>query len=234
MVQEYTVPSGVDLDPEVDLASSLGTPVRRFKNIYAQNISGNFSGNVVNTLNGLTGDVTLAPGANIGISTLGQTITISSTGGGSGTTSLFSFNELPSGTIDGVNSIYTVASAPINNSLELYWNGLYQLIPDDYVLTGTTITFVDPIASGSKLVANYEYSGSGTSYNFAFNEIPSGAINGSNPTFSTLGTPINNSLQLFANSIYMMNPDDYSLAGNIITFVFPPVSGSKIVCAYQY
>lgn len=44
MATEYIIPSGINFMPETDLGSNIGSVSKRFNNIYANNISGNFIG----------------------------------------------------------------------------------------------------------------------------------------------------------------------------------------------
>ncbi|MFI5168377.1 MAG: hypothetical protein ACHQQS_17355, partial [Thermoanaerobaculales bacterium] len=78
------VQAGSDSDGKIDLyAQNGGSVIIEINGYYA-------STNLVNTLNTLTGDVTLSPGSNVDISPTGNTLTISMTGEPGGT--------LPSGT----------------------------------------------------------------------------------------------------------------------------------------
>jgi len=66
--------------------------------------------------------------------------------------------ETPSGTIDGVNTSFTLAAAPIPaSSLRLYRNGVLQAASVDYNLSGSTITFLSASKpfSGDLLRATY-------------------------------------------------------------------------------
>ena len=75
------------------------------------------SGNVVTKLNGLTGGVTLAAGSNITLTPVGNTITIASSGGGSGSTPInyvISFNGL-TGAVTGVTTGTSNTFGPIQN-----------------------------------------------------------------------------------------------------------------------
>ena len=84
-------------------------------------------------------------------------LTPSSGGGISGTAS---FNETPSGTIDGSNNVFTLAHTPNQTSipLMLYVNGARQASGGvDFTLSGATITFVTPPEAGSVIFADYYY-----------------------------------------------------------------------------
>lgn len=67
-------------------------------------------------------------------------------------------NEIPSGTINGSNTTFTLANAPSPaSSLRLYQNGLRLLPTTHYTLSTNTITIVGAPASGDNLVADYRY-----------------------------------------------------------------------------
>jgi hypothetical protein len=69
----------------------------------------------------------------------------------------FSFNsEIPTGTIDGVNRIYSVAN-PINRVINISINGEF-VHPVEYTTSGKTVTFLtplDPSLSGAQFTINY-------------------------------------------------------------------------------
>lgn len=73
----------------------------------------------------------------------------------------FEDNEIPSGAVDGVNLTYTLAHTPTTGSLHLLKNGVEIYSPDDYSLSGTTITMVTALEAAfesnpaDKLRANY-------------------------------------------------------------------------------
>ncbi len=77
------------------------------------------------------------------------------------------------------------------------------------------------------------YSASGA-VNSAYNETPSGTINGSNPTFTLAHTPISGSLMLLLNGAFQTLTTDYTLATATITFGTAPVGGSVLRAFYQY
>ena len=68
-------------------------------------------------------------------------------------------NETPSGTINGSNTIFTLANTPSpTGSLQVFLNGAYQTPGgEDYTLSGVTITFVNAPLSGSILRVFYRY-----------------------------------------------------------------------------
>jgi hypothetical protein len=65
-------------------------------------------------------------------------------------------NETPSGTVNGTNDEFTIAYAPVTDSLMLYRDGqLLKAGGADYTLSGTTVTFVTAPLTGSVLLATY-------------------------------------------------------------------------------
>jgi hypothetical protein len=63
--------------------------------------------------------------------------------------------EVPSGLINGINKIFTLAQLPASGSLHLYKNGLRQRPTIDYTIVGQTITFVIEPNVSSNLLADY-------------------------------------------------------------------------------
>lgn len=65
------------------------------------------------------------------------------------------FNEVPSGTINGVNVTFTLTHAPIVHKISVFKNGLMLRPTTDYTVSGKTITFAVAPAGGSNLLVNY-------------------------------------------------------------------------------
>lgn len=68
--------------------------------------------------------------------------------------------EVPSGDVDGVNMVFTIANTPIpSDSLMFFINGVLQRqgLAYDYTLAGTTITTVTAPPSGSTILVSYPY-----------------------------------------------------------------------------
>ncbi len=67
-------------------------------------------------------------------------------------------SEIPSGTVDGSNTVFAIAQTPSPaTSLALFRNGIRLRANLDYTLTGTTLTFLSGLAPqpGDVLVASY-------------------------------------------------------------------------------
>lgn len=66
--------------------------------------------------------------------------------------------EVPSGTINGINTTFTLSYAPSPATmLLLFRNGVFQTAGgEDYTLSGSTITYVTAPATGEKHIAVYQ------------------------------------------------------------------------------
>jgi hypothetical protein len=71
----------------------------------------------------------------------------------------FSDAEVPSGAINGVNTVFNLVNSPNPaKSLSLYLNGVIQTGGGiDYTLAGATITFVVAPATGDTIIAWYRF-----------------------------------------------------------------------------
>lgn len=64
--------------------------------------------------------------------------------------------EIPTGTVNGVNTSFTLSFTPnYNNSVMVYVNGAIKILTTDFSVSGTSITFVTAPASGSTVYAVY-------------------------------------------------------------------------------
>ena len=83
-----------------------------------------------------------------------------SCGGNILTNFLYSDNEIPAGTLDGVNTIFSLQNAPSPaTSLYLYRNGILLVAGTDYNVAGSTITFFlgSVPQPGDSLTTSYRY-----------------------------------------------------------------------------
>lgn len=154
------------------------------------------------------------------------------------TNAVFVDAETPNGTINGLNTVFTLANTPASAAdLTLYRNGVLQANGVDYTVSGNAITFSasEALQTGDKLQAFYRIPGAGVTSNFVDAEIPSGTINGSNLTFMLANAPSPSvSLKLYKNGALLQENVDYTLANQTITFTnvaVTPVSGDSL-CAY--
>lgn len=73
------------------------------------------------------------------------------------TSANFVYSEVPSGTINGSNTSFSLANTPIAGTVRLYLNGLRQRAGagNDYTISGATITMLTAPLSGEYLEADY-------------------------------------------------------------------------------
>jgi len=152
-----------------------------------------------------------------------------------GTNKLFSNKETPIGSIDGTNTTYTLAHSPVLGSDHVYLNGV--LIEDgnnDYFISGSTITFTNPLLPGMKLACTYYYESSAPVIAFMDKEKPSGNINGINKIFTLKLPPVEESEHIYLNGVLQENGGDYTISDATITFVEAPSPSMKLRCTYYY
>ena len=148
-------------------------------------------------------------------------------------------NEIPAGTINGSNTVFTLASTPATGSARIYLNGVRQKTTDDYTISGATVTFVTAPPTGSNLLADYEVSNSVISQGtntFIVKETPSGSVNSSNTTFTTARAYVGGSLEVFVNGIAQGSSHitETSPSAGTFTLDVAPTTGDNIMVAYQY
>ena len=69
---------------------------------------------------------------------------------------IFIFNEVPNGLINGINAVFTSNNLFIPETLEVYINGLRQVITNDYITTGyNTITLSNSLEITDLISINY-------------------------------------------------------------------------------
>jgi len=148
---------------------------------------------------------------------------------------LFVDDETPSGTINGSNTVFTLANVPNPaSSVEVFLDGMMQRAGVDYSLSSATVTFTSAPISGAILRAYYRFI-SATAYNFVGEEGPAGTVNSSNTVFTLAHSPSPvGSLKLFLNGILQKRTVDYTLSGSTITFTTAPTTGDTLYAFYRW
>ena len=109
---------------------------------------------------------------------------------------------------------------------------------------GISATGVNPNASGIGLLGTQSipWSGlfakniNGQAATFqVYNEIPSGTVNGINPTFTTLYTAVSGTQRLYAGGLRQTpgSSFDYQISGSMFTFTNIPPSGTNLLIDYE-
>lgn len=84
-------------------------------------------------------------------------ITYTKEGTGALTAANFVDKEIPTGSINGSNTSFTLTAAPVSGSEHVYLNGLLQEsgASNDYTVSGATLTFLTAPSTGEKLRVSY-------------------------------------------------------------------------------
>ncbi len=147
--------------------------------------------------------------------------------------------ETPQGTVNGANASFTLANVPNPpSSLALFRNGLLESQGVDYTLSANSITFLTASIPqvNDILLASYRLSVSIPGVGFVDQQTPSGAINGVNTTFTLSQTPSpSTSLYAYRNGLLLAPGVDYTLSGNVITFMSgqTPQTNDVLLCTYR-
>lgn len=166
-------------------------------------------------------------GTGVLISNSGRNVTATINNGGTGVSGL-SF-EVPSGLVNGTNTTYTVTVAP----QYIVIDGVSYFEGQGFSIVGLTITTdIAPVGFIESAYAPSTPVGFTRITNKTSNGTISGAINGSNVTFTLGSSPTNNSLDLFYNGQLQTLGDDYTIVGAIITMIVAPETGTNLVANY--
>ncbi len=163
---------------------------------------------------------------------------LSSTANALNPNKIFVNKETPSGLIDGLNTTYILENIPTAGSEHLYLNGL--LIDSraftDYTITGSVITFNEPLPINSKLTCTYYYVDNSFVKVFKDKEILSGPINGINKTFTLQYSPIEGSEHIYLNGLLQESGihGDYIISGSTITFKEAIPANANLRGTYYY
>jgi hypothetical protein len=162
------------------------------------------------------------------------------------TDALFTYNETPTGTINGVNDTFTLAGEARAGTTRVFLNGVFMALGEDYTLSdGDTLTFIagQIPQTGDRLRVHYEkipveqdILEVDTDALFAWNETPAGDIDGVNDTFALAGDARPGTVRVFLNGVFMAVGEDYDqpsagavrfLAGQL------PQTGDRVRVHYE-
>lgn len=118
------------------------------------------------------------------------------------------------GTGDGVTAAFTLAQTPLNDqSLLITVDGVYQRPVTDWSRSGVTVTLTTVPSVGQVIDAYYIVTGT---INFqAFQEVPTGVVDGINDTFNLAGTPVTkDSVMIFVNGVKVL-PSEWAFIQTI-------------------
>ena len=163
---------------------------------------------------------------------------LSSTANALNSSKIFVNKETPSGLIDGVNTVYVLENTPTVGSEHLYLNGLLidSRASTDYTITGSIVTFNEPLLPGMKLNCTYYYVDNTPVKIFKDKEVLSGPINGVNKVFTLQHSPVEDSEHLYLNGLLQENgiSGDYEISGSTITFKEAPPTNTNLRGTYYH
>jgi hypothetical protein len=203
------------------------------------------STSIASLTSGVTALNTTVSGLSTSLTNLTNTVTalqaiVNSLGGGN-STAVYVDAQLPSGTVNGTNAVFNLASTPSpSTSLALYRNGLLQKPSVDYTLSGAVVTFLSASTpqTGDILQSFYRVVGTGTNSTVVDSEVPAGTINGTNLAFTLANTPNpSTSLKLYHNGLLLSPNGDYTVSGAAITFASTATTlqvGDSLQASYRH
>lgn len=152
-------------------------------------------------------------------------------GGGGGGVDL-TIGAVPTGSINGSNTVFTLAAFTLGTTM-VYLNGVRQEHGIDYAETNdTTLTMTLAPQSHDTLAVDFVPVGGATG-NLVIGEVPGGARNGSNTTFTTAQNFVTASTSVFLNGMREQVGVDYTESGNDeIIFASAPMSTDLVLIDY--
>lgn len=121
-------------------------------------------------------------------------------GGGGGTPPLF-IQEVPSGTVNGINDTFVLGHTPKSNSAVLVTVNSIKTLVANYTITGASIQFhAGSIPQLGQKVECFYIATTANTIDGA-QEVPTGTINGINAAFTIVGTPTAATLLVFVDGV---------------------------------
>lgn len=151
------------------------------------------------------------------------------------------FDDVPVGTIDGTNAVFTLTETPSpRSSLNLFKNGSRMTDGTAFSISANVITYTSdyiPFPGDTQIAASYIYaSATPTEGEWVFDDVPMGTIDGTNAVFTLSETPVPaTSLNFFKNGTRLTEGVAYTLSGRTITYeadYIPQPGDSHIAGSY--
>lgn len=153
------------------------------------------------------------------------------TGGGAPGDAEITVGEVPSGTVNGSNTVFTLTQLYTTGSTMVYRSGVRQLRGTDYTESGLAeITFADAPIGGDVLEVDYVADGAPGA--LVSGETPSGTKNGINTTFTLAHVPATNTTSVFRNGLREQLGIGYTESTNTIVFTTPPLTSDILLVDY--
>lgn len=136
--------------------------------------------------------------------------------------------EVPTGTIDGSNTNFTLTETPDPASINVYLNGILQS-SSAYVINGNVVTLNEAPYTGDYIIIDYKTDSAPA--NTGFNQSPTGLVNGTNTVFTLPVSPTK--VMVYLNGVRQLENTHFTHSGDTITFSEAPYSGDWIIVDYE-
>lgn len=140
--------------------------------------------------------------------------------------------EVPTGTVDGVNTVFTLRSSP-QGMPRINKRGLLMAPGLDFTFSGGNLVMQDPPQPGDDFFAFYVTQAAGS--HFQSYEVPAGAVNSQNPSFSLQFAPLPGSVWVFLRGL-LLPLSAFAISGTTLTLAsgYIPDPGNEFFVFYRY
>lgn len=136
--------------------------------------------------------------------------------------------EVPTGSIDGSNAEFTLSETPDPGSVNVYLNGILQT-SSAYIVNGDVVTLNQAPLDGDYIIIDYKTDSAPE--NAAFNQSPTGLVNGSNMVYTL---PVSaERVMVYLNGVRQLEDTHFTHTGDTITFSAAPQSGDWILVDFE-
>lgn len=130
-----------------------------------------------------------------------------------------------------------ITNTQINAAAAIAFSKLAPLTSAHILLGNGSNVATDTAMTGDVTITNTGVTSiaGGVAAHFVTREVPTGAIDGSNTTFTLAFTPILGSEQVYLNGLQNQSGagNDYTISGAVITYLSAPQPGDRILVSYQ-
>lgn len=111
---------------------------------------------------------------------------------------------------------FTLGGTPVADSLRVYSQGLARSITREFTLSGSVVTFIQPVPSNTNMSFIYQTSSNQTPLREFYLEKK---LSGSQQTLILDYTPFGNLEEVYSQGRLLHPSTDYSINGNIVTLI---------------
>lgn len=137
------------------------------------------------------------------------------------------FNEIPNGSIDGVNKDFGLSRAIAAGDSRVYLGGVRQKLGSAYTEGAAQVSFAEAPNPGAEIIVDIV-----SDENTKSNQTPTGVIDGVNTDFTLADTPTET--EVYLGGSRQTKGTHYTVSGDVITFINAPYAGEEIIVDYKY